>query len=50
MNIIKKLLFSSCVLFVLWFVISYLDIVIYNLDGGSDHMWNMFYVLLGGRS
>lgn len=42
-NIIKGLFYGSCILFVSWFVISYLDIVLFNLEGGSSsHWWNLF--------
>jgi hypothetical protein len=40
-NIISILM---CLLFV-WFVISYIDIVINNLDGGTNKTWNLIYIL-----
>ena len=49
-KILKMVGYSAVILFLAWFVISYIDILAYNLDGGSDHMWNIFYVLMGGKS
>lgn len=46
-KIIKALFRSVIFIFLFWFIVSYIDIVIYNLDGGSDHMWNLFYIVMG---
>lgn len=43
MNIIKKIIYGACIIMTCWLVISYVDVVIFNLDGGvSSHWWNMF--------
>ena len=30
--------------FVLWFFISWIDVIIYQGLGGTDHMWNIFKI------
>ena len=47
-NIIKISILIICLIFIGWFAISYIDVLVHNLSGGSDNSWNMFNMLLGG--
>lgn len=42
MKVIKVISYTVCILFLVWFFVSYLDIVAHNLSGGQDHVWNFF--------
>ena len=42
---IKLILFSLLTIFVVWNVVSYIDIMLYQLRGGTDHPWNIFLLI-----
>ena len=47
LNVIKFfgfILFMICMLFLIWAVISYFDVLLYQDNGGTNHIWNVFNV------
>ena len=48
MKILKTGFDITMVMFLAWFLISYLEIAIFNTSNPSYHSWNMFLLLFGG--
>ncbi len=47
LNVIRffsSIVFILCMLFLIWAVISYFDILLYQDNGGTNHIWNVFNV------
>lgn len=44
LKILKGIGFIICVLISLWFIISYIDVLIYQFNGGTNHTWNFIKI------
>ena len=48
LNVVKFIRFIVvivCVLFLLWFAISYCDVLWHQCNGGTSHVWNAFNII-----
>lgn len=45
LTLIRNIFILSCILFLIWFTISYLDIVIHNLSDMNYLKWNMLTLI-----
>ena len=45
-RVIKIILIVLVLLISAWFIISYIDVMWYQMDGGTPHMWNLFNIVI----
>lgn len=48
MKALKYGYYITTALFLLWFLVSWMEVVIFNTTNPSYHSWNMFLLLFGG--
>jgi hypothetical protein len=48
-NGFKVTMYVICEMFLMWFLVSYIDICAHNLSGHSDAGWNIFNMLMKGE-
>lgn len=45
--ILRTIFIACCILLCLWFIVSYVDVVIHNLSEGYEYpSWNIFQLVL----
>lgn len=48
-NGFKLTMYIICIGFLIWFLVSYIDICAHNLSGQSDASWNLFNMIMKGE-
>lgn len=48
-NGFKITMYIICIMFLIWFSVSYIDICAHNLSGQTDSSWNLFNMIMKGE-